>query len=111
MEDARSGLQPVLRANAAADAAASTRGPMRRQAMKSRIVVQLQVGSEKVVKVCAASQTEAEIGCVIAARDRAIMAEAQEFFALPAPAAGASSPCAHTQRHLQKQKQRGKHDG
>ena len=31
--------------------------------------------------------------------------------ALPAPAAGASSPCAHTQRHLQKQKQRGKHDG
>ena len=35
--------------------------------------------------MCAASQTEAEIGCVIAARDQAIMDEAQELF-------GASTP-------------------
>ena len=44
----------------AGDAAASTRGRMRRQAMKSRIVVQLQVGSEKVVKVRAHPAAPAE---------------------------------------------------
>ena len=49
----------------AAPAAASTRGPARRQAMKSRIIVQKEDDSEKYSLVCAATQTEAEIDRVL----------------------------------------------
>ena len=63
----------------AAAAAASTHGPLRRQAMKSRIVVHKRDGSEKYSLVLSATETVAEIDRVIAARDRAIMDEAREL--------------------------------
>ena len=66
-------------------AAASTRGPARRQAMKSRIIVQKEDDSEKYSLVCAATQTEAEIDRVLEARAAAILDEARESF-------GASTP-------------------
>ena len=69
----------------AAPAVASTRGPARRQAMKSRIIVQKEGSSEKYSLVCAATQTEAEIDRVLEARDRAILDEARDSF-------GASTP-------------------
>ena len=69
----------------AAPAAASTRGPARRQAMKSRIIVQKEGSSEKYSLVCAATQTEAEIDRVLEARAHAIFDEARDFF-------GASTP-------------------
>ena len=69
----------------AAPAAASTRGPARRQAMKSRIIVQKEGSSEMYSLVCAATQTEAEIDRVLQARHRAILDEARDSF-------GASTP-------------------
>ena len=69
----------------AAPAAASTRGPARRQAMKSRIIVQKEGSSEKYSLVCAATQMEAEINRVLESRAAAILDEARESF-------GASTP-------------------
>eukprot|EP00974_Lingulodinium_polyedra_P101441 9827652-Lingulodinium_polyedra.AAC.1 len=70
---------------AAATAAASTRGPERRQAMKSRIIVQKQDTFEKYSLVRSATETVAEIDRVLEARNRAIADEAWEHF-------GASTP-------------------
>lgn len=69
----------------AAAAAASTRGPLRREAMKSRIIVQKTDGSEKYSLVLSATEVGAKINRVVAARDRAIMDEGWECF-------GASTP-------------------
>ena len=69
----------------AAPAAASTRGPARRQAMKSRIIVQKEGSSEKYSLVCAATQMEAEIDRALESRAAAILDEARESF-------GASTP-------------------
>ena len=64
----------------AAAAAASTRGPLRREAMKSRIIVQKTNGSEKYSLVLSAAEVAAKINCVIAARERAIIDEGRECF-------------------------------
>ena len=69
----------------AAAAVASTRGPERRQAMRSRMIVQKQDASEKYSLVRSATETVAEIDRVLEARNRAIADEAREHF-------GASTP-------------------
>ena len=77
-EDAR--VQESEVSEALVAVAASTREPLRRQVMKSRIVVTKEYGSEKYFMVLAASQSEAEIDRVIAARKRAILDEGNELF-------------------------------
>jgi len=63
-----------------AAAAASTRGPLRRQIMKSRIVVDQYEGTERYTLVRAPREMEALINNVILlARDRAIVGEANEI--------------------------------
>ena len=69
----------------AAAAAASTRGPLRRQVMKPRNIVHKKNGSEMYSLVRSATETAAEIDRVIAARDRAIMDEAREIFGASMP--------------------------
>ena len=69
----------------AAVAAASTRGPSRRQTMKSRTIVLKNEGSEKYSLVLSAAETAAEIDRVILARECAMKDAAQEYF-------GASTP-------------------
>ena len=64
----------------AAPAVASTSGPARREAMKSRIVVQQGHSSEKFSLVCAADQMVAEIDRVLAAREDAIWHEARDSY-------------------------------
>ena len=66
-------------------AAASTRGPLRRRVMKSRIVVSKKDGSEKYSLVLSAKETVAEIDRILEARDCALKDEAWELF-------GASTP-------------------
>ena len=62
-------------------AAASTRGPrLRRQAPRSRIVVEVKEGEEKCFRVGAASDSAMEIDRVIHARERAIEDEAVEKY-------------------------------
>ena len=73
-------------------AAASTRGPERRQAMRSRMLVQKQDASEKYSLVRSERETVAEINRVLEARNRAIADEARELF-------GASTP-KHARRAL-----------
>ena len=77
-EDAR--VQESEVSEALVAVAASTREPLRRQVMKSRIVVTKEYGSEKYFMVLAASQSEAEIDRVIAARKRAMLDEGNELF-------------------------------
>ena len=52
---------------------------MRREAMKSRIIVQKQVGTGKYSLVYSARETEAVVDRVIDARNRALMDEAREM--------------------------------
>ena len=69
----------------AAPAVASTRGPWRRQAMKSRIIVRKEGSSEKYSLVLSATHTQVEFDRVLEARERAIFDEAHECL-------GASTP-------------------
>ena len=63
-----------------AAAVASTRGPPRRDTMKSRIVVDRCPGSETFFLVLAPSAMVGEINKVLAARDRAMRDEARELW-------------------------------
>ena len=69
----------------AAAAPALTRGPQRRQVMKSRIIVQKQDSTEKYSLVLSANETVAEIDRVLEARNRAIADEAYELFGPSTP--------------------------